>query len=500
MPELVGVVGAGAMGAGIAEVAAVAGRKVLLYDAAPGAADKARTKIEQRFSRKVEEGRMELQVRDAICGRISSCQELADLAQAGLVIEAIVEDLKVKQELFTSLESILAEDAILASNTSSLSITELASNLKHRGRFAGLHFFNPAPVMSLVEVVSGLATSSAVMDTLVATVAEWGKTPVRVRSAPGFIVNKGARPFYGEALRVLDEGAAEAETIDALIRANGFKMGPLELIDLVGLDINLAVSRRMTEAYYGESRYKPSFSVENRVAAGWLGRKTGKGFYEYGNGDKSGPFVYQFTDSSEKFNRAITVHGDLGPAQKLISLWRERGFEVTQVEGEGWIETEGAWLALTDGRMAAERHAQMPGNWVLFDLALDYEKVDLIALTGGPGPDRPIEFAAKLFQFLDKQVSVIEDTPGMLNARTFAMLVNEGFDSLSRRIASEEDIDVAMRKGLNFPGGPFQWCGVLSAPYVVRVLDNMRASYGEERYRASVLLRRHALNWKAKHD
>lgn len=282
---VVAVIGAGAMGAGIAQVAAQAGHEVRLFDAAEGAAAKGRLAILAGLDRQVERGRVSAQEREAIAARLIIAPSLEALAGARLVIEAIVERLDIKRQLFAALEDVVAADTILATNTSSLSVTAIGAGLKHPGRLAGLHFFNPAPVMKLVEIIAGLASGKTVLDTLYATAQNWGKTPVHATSTPGFIVNRVARPFYAEGLRLLEERAASAATIDAVMReAGSFRMGPFELMDLIGHDVNAAVTRSVFDAYFGDPRFRPSLTQQELVAAGWLGRKSGRGFYDYSAG------------------------------------------------------------------------------------------------------------------------------------------------------------------------------------------------------------------------
>ncbi len=277
----VAVIGAGAMGAGIAQVAAAAGHPVKLFDAQPGQAATGKAKIGDGLTKLVAKAKLSQAEADAILHRIGIATNIEGLKDAHLVIEAIVEDFEIKKGLFQSLETILPPDAILTTNTSSLSVTRLAEQLKHPHRFSGLHFFNPAPIMPLVEVVHTVHNPQNIVEALVSAMIAWGKTPVRAKDAPGFIVNKGARPFYGEPLKFLEETQASPGSVDAVFRANGFKMGPLELIDLIGLDINLAASQAIYEAYGQEPRYAPSALVEEYVQKGWLGRKSRRGFYDY---------------------------------------------------------------------------------------------------------------------------------------------------------------------------------------------------------------------------
>lgn len=387
--SLVGVFGAGVMGAGIAQVAAAAGHRVLLFDASPGAASEALDGIRASLQKRFDQGKLSAADLEATTNRIASVDSMADFADASLVIEAIAEDLQVKVELFQKLGAVVSDQCLLATNTSSLSITKLAANLREPGRFGGMHFFNPAPAMGLVEVVSGLRTSAETAESIFATAKAWGKTPVRVRDAPGFIVNRGARPFYSESLKFVEEGGADFSEVDDLFRANGFRLGPFELIDLVGLDVNLAVSRSLWEAYYGEPRYRPSRLVEERVDAGMLGKKSKQGFYRY---------PPEPNETSEA--RCNAVHLDIG------------------------IES-------------------------------------------------PFEC----------------DFPGAIVARTVCMLVNEACDTVLRGIASVQDVDLAMKLGMNFPAGPFEWCDRLGADYCLGVLDKLMEAYGDDRYRASILLR-----------
>ncbi|WMR32435.1 3-hydroxyacyl-CoA dehydrogenase, partial [Metapseudomonas otitidis] len=315
--SLVAVIGAGAMGAGIAQVAAQAGHPVRLYDNRPGAAAQAVDGIDRQLGRLVEKGKLDAAERQAIVARLQPAEALEALADARLVIEAIVENLEIKRALLQQLEALCSPTCILASNTSSLSITALAAGLAHPGRVIGLHFFNPAPLMALVEVVSGLASDPALADALYATARAWGKQPVHTRSTPGFIVNRVARPFYAESLRLLQEGAADCATLDALMReAGGFRMGAFELTDLIGHDVNYAVTCSVFDAYYGDFRFQPSLIQKELVDAGRLGRKSGRGFYDYTEGaQRPTPAAL----SSEQTVDGCVVEGHLGVAEPLVA-------------------------------------------------------------------------------------------------------------------------------------------------------------------------------------
>ena len=284
----VGVVGAGTMGSGIAQIAAQAGCEVILVDSSEDALQRSQEKLGKVFARLVEKGRVTSSESESVQQRITRAKTLESLAPCDMVIEAIVEDLDIKTTLFQSLEGIVAEDAILATNTSSLSVTALARGCTRPDRVIGLHFFNPAPLMALVEVIPALQTDADLASHALAQMAAWGKSPALAKDTPGFIVNRVARPFYSEALRILEEGIASVQDIDASLRAQGFRMGPFELMDLIGHDVNYAVTSSVHAAFYGDSRYRPSHTQRQLVAANWLGRKRDRGFYTYEGGVRQG--------------------------------------------------------------------------------------------------------------------------------------------------------------------------------------------------------------------
>ena len=381
---MVGVVGAGTMGRGIAQVASAAGHQVILMDLDREVLEQAIAFLTKIQDRAVEKGRANRDEADALLARISTGSSLEALSGCGLVIEAIVEDSAVKGALFSGLESVLSSDATIASNTSSLSITALAAGLKHPDRFIGLHFFNPAPLLPLVEVVPALQSLEGLADEMLALMRQWGKQPALAKDTPGFIVNRVARPFYGEAIRILEEGVADVATIDwAMTELGGFRMGPFALMDLIGNDINYAVTESVWTASHYDARYKPSFAQKRNVDAGWLGRKSGRGWY---------------------------AHGD------------------------------GAVL---------------------------------------PEPRRDKDLGQDILW------------------RILVMLINEAADAVFWGVASAEDVDRAMKGGVNYPKGLLAWAEDVGLSDCVDALDALRAKYGEDRYRCSPLLRARAIEGRS---
>ncbi|WP_355661356.1 3-hydroxyacyl-CoA dehydrogenase PaaH [Halomonas salifodinae] len=507
---VVGVVGAGAMGAGIAQVAAQAGHPVRLYDTRDGAAEAGIAGIRKQLEKRVAKGKLTQEAVEAVIDRLRPAASLDDFAGCGLVVEAIVENLEVKRELFARLEAICGETAILASNTSSLSITSIAANLQRPERLAGLHFFNPAPVMKLVEIISGLATEPAIAETLYATAAVWGKTPVHASSTPGFIVNRVARPFYAEGLRLLQEGAADATTLDALLRqAGGFRMGPFELMDLIGHDVNYAVTRSVFDAYYGDTRFEPSLVQLALVEAGRLGRKSGQGFYDYREGQRDGADkpAPRFAAPAHADLPPLVVEGEAGFLAPLVERAEAAGIERVQRPAQDaaalpTLRLGELTLALSDGRCASERAAdERRESLVLFDLCLDYAEASAIALAASAATSQAQrEVAAAFFQRLGLAVAWVDDTPGLVVLRTVAMLANEAADAVHQGVCSAADGDLAMQAGVNYPRGPLAWAEALGLGYVHRTLTHLQQSYGQDRYRAAFLLRRKAIAEESFHE
>jgi len=457
----IAVVGAGTMGAGIAESAALAGLSAVMLDIREDALDRGRGTIERDLERRVKRGRLSEDERREVLGRVSTTTSLEACADAPLVVEAVVEDLEVKKKVFVDLEDVVGDEAVLATNTSSLSVAGIAAATERPERVVGMHFFNPVPAMRLVEVVTGPSTDPSVVRRTQEVAERLGKTPIRVSDTPGFVVNRVARPFYLEALRLVEAGG-EPEQVDAAIRGAGFRMGPLQLADLIGMDVNLAVSESLYERSYYQPRFRPSVLQRGMVEAGLLGRKTGQGFYDY----DSSPDGDEEESAPDVSPGDIAVVGDAGLARAL-------GVEA---DGDG-VKI----LALRDEATAAESGAQVGAR----------------RLT----PDAPVvELAGEVDQGtrhgLDSLVRAagltpawVPDLPGGAALRIIAALVNEAAFALAEGVASAEDIDRAMQLGANYPKGPLAWADELGLDRFLRVLDALRATHGDP-YVAAPLLRR----------
>ena len=498
---IVAVIGAGAMGAGIAQVAAVAGHRVLLLDNRPQAAQAAIEGLRVQLDKLAAKGKLTNEAALQAGKRLQAATQLSDLADSALVIEAIVENLQAKQTLFAELEALVSADCIFGSNTSSISITAIGSALKHPQRLAGLHFFNPAPLMALVEIVSGLATDALVADTLFATATAWGKTAVHAKSTPGFIVNRVARPYYAEALRLRTEGAADCATLDAVMReSGGFRMGPFELMDMIGLDVNFAVTRSVWNAYFNDPRYLPSLIQQDLVDAGYLGKKSGRGFYDYREG---APKPQPQTEPMRVAPTRILVCGDAPAAQALSARLQAASvaFErVASVDGR-IAEADDAVLFVTDGRSATQRAAECGiANTVLIDLALDYRKAARVALaSAGQCSESAFASACAAMQACGVQVSRLADVPGLAVMRTVAMLANEAAEAVYQGVCTTRAADDAMRLGVNYPQGPLAWADQVGLAAIQQVLTHLNACYCEDRYRISPLIQRQVYQGKNIH-
>ena len=373
----IGIIGAGSMGSGIAQVAASADCHVKIYDQSKEVCEKALIKLDKILKRLIEKGKIDDTKKQSIQDNISIISDIEYLKDSDLVIEAIIEDEKIKKNIFSNLSNLVSDKCVIATNTSSLSVTSLASSCNIPERFIGIHFFNPAPLMPLVEIIPALQTNQKLVDKVYDLISGWGKSPVIAKDTPGFIVNRIARPFYGEALRLYEEGIADFKTIDnSMKQFGGFKMGPFELMDFIGNDVNYAVTSTVFKAFYYDPRYKPSFTQKQYAEAKWLGRKTNKGYYDYS------------LDSQK-------------------------------------------------------------------------EEIEIDSVLGN-----------EIFN------------------RILVMLINEAVDALYMGVASEEDIEIAMTKGVNYPMGLIEWGREKSFSWCVKMLDGYYEKYHEDRYRCSPLLRK----------
>ena len=491
------VVGAGLMGAGIAQVGAQAGHAVFLFDLRDGAAEEAKARLVATLGGLVAKGKLSDNVARATLGRIVPVSSLNDAASARLVVEAVVEKLDVKRSLFKQLEEVLGDDAVLATNTSSISVTAIANGLKRPGRLVGMHFFNPVPLMKLVEVVSGLQTMPAVAEAVFELSKAWGKVPVHAKSTPGFIVNRIARPYYAETLALLQEQAAAPHALDACLKAMGFRMGPCELMDLIGHDTNFAVTSSVYEANFFDKRFVPSLVQREMVDGGLLGRKSGQGFYRYPEVARG---LATTTVAALAPPLALVVHG-----QGVIADWlANAATRLLQAESERdtashWtgLSIDGARLMLTDGRTAGELAAlRGSADIAVFDrfepsaqIPMSTPKALAFAVADGADSIWLERVPAWLAALGFTPVPFI-DVPGLVVARTLAMLINEAADAVAQGVCSADGADAAMKLGVNYPMGPFEWLAAWSAEGVVNTLDALDAHYRGERYRASPWLRR----------
>jgi 3-hydroxybutyryl-CoA dehydrogenase len=494
------VVGAGIMGAGITQVAALAGHRVRLFDTREGAAVQARDRLAATLTTLADKGRLATDTARAAIDRIEPLAALADARDAGLVVEAIVEQLDTKRDLFRQLEDIVAPDTVLATNTSSISVTAIANGLRHPGRLVGMHFFNPVPLMRLVEVVSGLQTTPAVAEAIFELGRDWGKVPVHARSTPGFIVNRIARPFYAETLALLQEQAASPQVLDACLKAAGFRMGPCELMDLIGHDTNFAVTNSVYEANFFDKRYVPSLVQREMVAGGLLGRKSGRGFYRYEGGVAGAESLPVTVHEAPATARQVTVHGSGAIAEFLeqaaTAALATQGWGPARERDSEWVglAVDGARLVLTDGRTAQQlAHELGAAEVAVFDRATVEPVKPGTALAYAVAPGASEAWRTQAPAWLSALGFVplpVADSPGLVVARTLAMLVNEAADAVLQGVCDTAGADAAMKLGVNYPAGPFEWLarwGVAGVTGVVRALDR---EYRGERYRVSPWLRR----------
>ncbi len=488
--KTVGIVGTGAMGRGIAQIAAQAGSVVILMDAQPGAADKAREALFSQWDKLVEKGRVEASVAAGHKRMLQIAGALAELSECDLIVEAIVERLDVKKTLFAELEALVPPQTVLVTNTSSLSVTAIAAALKHPARFAGFHFFNPVPLMKVVEVIAGLKTSSDTCVALSQYAHQMGHTPVQAQDTPGFIVNHAGRGYGTESLRIVSEGIADFATIDRILRDQvGFKLGPFELMDLTGLDVSHPVMESIYHQYYEEDRYRPSVITAQRLTGDMLGRKTGEGFYRYEAGvaqiaaEAPVPEVKEMppvwvSHRAARRSELLQLLKDLGaqietgssPSLQALTLVAPLGFDITTV----------AVVERLD-----------PARTIGIDMLIDDAATKRRVLATNPATRSDMRDAAHaLFSRDAKPVSVIRDSGGFVTQRVVAAIVNIASDICQQGICTPKDLETAVTLGLGYPMGPLAMGDRYGPTNVLEVLFNMQTVYGDQRYRPSPWLRR----------
>ena len=478
------------MGRGIAQIAAQAGSLVKLMDTQVGAAEKARTAIYAQWDKLVDKGRLEATVASSHKSRLQVAGTLAELADCDLVVEAIVERLDVKKTLFAELETIVSANTVLATNTSSLSVTAIGAALKHPERFAGYHFFNPVPVMKVVEVIAGLKTSAAVCTALTSYARQMGHTPVQTQDTPGFIVNHAGRGYGTEALRIVSEGIADFATIDRILRDQaGFKLGPFELMDLTALDVSHPVMESIYQQYYDEPRYRPSVITAQRLAGGMLGRKTGEGFYRYADGVAQVPLEAPAPQVAEF--PPLWVSPRAARRMELLQLLKNLG---AQIETGASASPQALMLVAPLGfdiTTVAVVERLDPARTIGIDMLIDDATTKRRVLATNPATRTDMREAAHaLFARDGKAVSVIRDSGGFITQRVVATIVNIASDICQQGICSPKDLETAVTLGLGYPMGPLAMGDRYGPTNVLEVLFNMQTVYGDPRYRPSPWLRR----------
>ena len=510
-PGTVGVAGAGTMGAGIAQLACVAGMTTRLHDPDPDALARGRDGIARRLAREVEKGRMEAAAAEEALSHLHVAPELTDLADCELVIEAAPERLELKRSLFEQLSAVVSDDCVLATNTSSLLVTALAGAASRPERVVGMHFFNPPALMALLEVVAGAQSSAGAVAVARAAGEAMGKHVIVAQDGPGFLVNRCNRPFGLEGLRLLAEQIAEIPQIDRICRlGGGFRMGPFELMDLVGVDTGLDVSRSFYEQSFGEPRWRPSPIAVRTVAAGWTGRKSGRGYYEYPEGSRHRPDDPP-APAPGGADGALVIAGETTLAEELAELAAAAGWEVLAPEAAGEAAPPALILDLTGGEEPAAPLQGAPqavclhagslaaldpgGSAVGFHALPPLAAGGLVELTRGPDTARSAAHAAeRVFTSLGLHVEWVDDAPGLVLGRIVCQVINEAAFALGEGVGSAADIDAGMALGLNYPRGILAWADRIGLDHVVAVLDALALELGEDRYRVAPRLRRLTLS------
>jgi 3-hydroxybutyryl-CoA dehydrogenase len=516
----IGVLGAGTMGAGIAQLACRSGAATLLHDPIPGALEKGRERVHDGLRREASKGRLTAEQAQAAAERLQTVGEIEALAECELVIEAVPERIELKHEIYGRLSEIVAPDCVLASNTSSLPITAIAAGAGNPERVVGMHFFNPAPVMALLEVIAGVRSGEAALRLARATGEAMGKTVIDASDGPGFLVNRCNRPFGLEALRLLAERISDIETIDRIVRVEGgFRMGPFELMDLVGVDTGLEVAKSFYELSFGEPRWRPSPISARYAAAGLHGRKTGIGYYDYsaiadgGRYREEDPPAPQPPEGAGE--GALVISGEGVLADELRTAAEQAGYEV-----RGPHQPSGGVLpslivecdrepAAADpigaGAEAADRGAARMilcasgslsaldpgGSAVGFHVLPSFGDAGLVELTRSESSS-PLaaERAERLLEALGKHVAWVGDAPGLVLGRIVCQVINESAFAYGEGVGEAADIDTGMLLGLSHPRGPLEWADAIGLDHVLAILEALCREYREERYRPAPALRR----------
>ena len=499
------------MGAGIAQVACLAGFETRLHDPVPEALARGQAMILRNIERAVERGRLSPEEAEAARAHLRAAEQLDQLAPCELVIEAAPEDIDLKHRLFASLSEVCGPSTILATNTSSLPVTALAAAAARPDQVIGLHFFNPAPVMELLEVVAGQQSSPEAVEAGRAVGERLGKRVIVARDGPGFLANRCARPFGLEALKLLSEQIADHATLDRVVRmGGGFRMGPFELADLVGIDVGFEVSKSFWEQSFHEPRWRPSLIQARMVQAGRFGRKTGRGYYDY-----SAEGGYRDEDPEPPAaggSGRVAIEGDGRLADDLRELAEEAGFDVRFADEFEHGEAE-LLIDASVGRSPLDAPPETNASAVACILCVDGSLVELdlqgtaigfhalpplaesalVELTRSAGAsDASAERVESFFRSLGKHVEWVGDAPGLVLGRIVCQLINEACFAVSEGVGSAEDVDTAMRYGYNWPRGPLEWADEIELDQVLATLDALHEEYREERYRVAPLLRRMA--------
>jgi 3-hydroxybutyryl-CoA dehydrogenase len=486
----VAIIGAGAMGRGIAQIAAQAGSQVWLFDTQEGSSAKACEALGQTWDKLADKGKLNAETVASYKARLHQASALQDLANCQLVVEAIVEKIEIKKAVFADLEKIVAHDAVLVTNTSSLSVTAIAAGMQHPARFAGYHFFNPVPLMKVVEVIAGLKTDTAVCQRLSTFARQMGHTPVQAQDTPGFIVNHAGRAYSTEALRIVSEGITDFATVDRILRDQvGFRLGPFELFDLTALDVSHHVIEAIYRQYYDEPRYRPNVITAQRLAGGVVGKKVGEGFYKYVDGvqqvpaEAAVPVVENIppvwvSPRAARRSELLQLLKDLGakietgasPSPEALTLVAPLGFDVTTVA-------------------VVDRHD--PARTIGIDMLVPDSDTKRRVLATNPATRADMRDAAHaLFARDGKPVSVVRDSGGFVTQRVVASIVNIASDMCQQRVCTPQDLETAVTLGLAYPMGPLAMGNRFGPDAILEVLFNMQTVYGDPRYRPSPWLRR----------